>query len=154
MPRVNMDEIVREFGSWKNEADAFKAGKIAVSKIFEYFKAGASFNQEVTLCGKSVWQNIETARNLGYQVEMYYVGIRSVEIAKQRIANRVAKGGHGIPEADVERRFVESLNNLHRAISLCDVVEIYDNTESFIRVARFEKGLLVHKINECPWWVP
>lgn len=33
MPRVNMDEIVREFGSWKNESDAFKAGKIAVGKL-------------------------------------------------------------------------------------------------------------------------
>ncbi len=51
MPRVNMDEIVREFGSWKNEADAFKAGKIAIRKIAKYFDEGDSFNQEVTLCG-------------------------------------------------------------------------------------------------------
>jgi hypothetical protein len=31
MPRVNMDEIVREFGSWKNQADVFRAGKIALT---------------------------------------------------------------------------------------------------------------------------
>ena len=35
----------------------------------------------------------------------HYVGIESVEIAKQRIAYRVAHGGHGIPDADVERRY-------------------------------------------------
>lgn len=29
LPRVNLDEIVREFGSWKNSADVIKAGKIA-----------------------------------------------------------------------------------------------------------------------------
>ena len=40
MPRVNMDEIVREFGSWKNEADVFKAGRIAVQKISECFDKG------------------------------------------------------------------------------------------------------------------
>ena len=59
MPRVNMDEIVREFGSWKNESDAFKAGKIAVGKISSYFREALSFNQEVTLCGQSIWKNIE-----------------------------------------------------------------------------------------------
>ena len=64
MPRVNMDEIVREFGSWKNQADVFKAGKIAITKISEYFKKGESFNQEVTLCGQFVWQNIKKANLL------------------------------------------------------------------------------------------
>jgi len=86
-----MDEIVREFGSWKNAADAFKAGKIAVRKITEYFEEGASFNHEVTLCGNSVWSNIIRARKLGYQIEMYYVGVDSVDIAKARVASRVLK---------------------------------------------------------------
>ena len=124
MPRVNMDEIVREFGSWKNESDAFKAGKIAVGKISSYFREALSFNQEVTLCGQSIWKNIEKAHELGYQVEMYYVGVASVEIAKERVALRVKKGGHGIPDKDIERRFVESIKNLPRAIRVCDIVEI------------------------------
>ena len=105
MPRVNMDEIVREFGSWKNQADVFKAGKIAISKISEYFKAGESFNQEVTLCGQSVWQNIKKAKELGYFVEMY-------------------------------------------------IVEIFDNTNVFQRVARFESGKCIFKAERCPNWVP
>ena len=33
MPRVNVDEIVREIGNWKNISDVFKAGKIAVKRI-------------------------------------------------------------------------------------------------------------------------
>ena len=32
MPRVNVDEIVREIGDWQNLSDVFKAGKIAVKK--------------------------------------------------------------------------------------------------------------------------
>lgn len=105
MPRVNMDEIVREFGSWKNQADVFKAGKIAITKISEYFKKGESFNQEVTLCGQSVWQNIKKAKELGYFVEMY-------------------------------------------------IVEIFDNTNVFQRVARFESGKCIFKVEHCPNWVP
>ena len=37
MPRVNTDEILKEFGDWKNPQDLFKAGKLAVSKISDYF---------------------------------------------------------------------------------------------------------------------
>ncbi|MBR1599129.1 MAG: hypothetical protein IJ661_09495 [Lachnospiraceae bacterium] len=36
MQRINMDEIVREFGSWKISSDVSKAGKIAVNKIKRY----------------------------------------------------------------------------------------------------------------------
>lgn len=154
MPRVNMDEIVREFGSWKNESDAFKAGKIAVQKINENFSEGLSFNQETTLCGSSVWKNILRARQLGYKIEMYYVGVQSVEIAKGRIRIRVSKGGHGVPDTDVERRFKESVENLKKAIALCDIVEVFDNTDTFIRVARYERGLCVLKFENAPAWVP
>ena len=54
MPRVNTDEIVRDFGDWRNVADVMTAGKIAVKKIVRYFDEGITFNQETTLCGKSI----------------------------------------------------------------------------------------------------
>ena len=154
MPRVNLDEILREFGSWKNEKEVFEAGKIAVRRIGEYFASGTSFNQETTLCGKSIWNNIDKARNLGYWIEMHYVGVDSAETAKKRIAFRVSRGGHGISDEDVERRFSESIANLSRAISLCDVVEVYDNTEKFQKVACFERGRCVMRAETCPDWVP
>ena len=56
MPRINTDEIVRSFGNWQNMSDVFKAGKIAVKKIKEYFDQGITFNQETTLCGASILQ--------------------------------------------------------------------------------------------------
>ena len=97
MPRINVDEIVKEFGDWKNTKDIFKAGKIAVEKIEKYFDEGITFNQETTLCGKSVVKNIYKAKELGYFIELHYVGVESVEIAKDRVKHRVEQGGHGIP---------------------------------------------------------
>lgn len=102
-PRVNLDEIVRSFGSWKNNLDVLNAGKIAVKQIKEYFESGESFNQETTLCGNSIFKNIEKAKLLGYEVELYYVGLASADLAKSRVRQRVRDGGHGIPEADIER---------------------------------------------------
>ena len=50
MPRINVDEIVKEIGNWQNTKDVFKAGKIAVQRIKKYFDEGVTFNQETTLC--------------------------------------------------------------------------------------------------------
>ena len=74
LPRVNVDEIIKEIGDWKNVLDVFTAGKIAVKKIAEYFGNGISFNQETTLCGKLIIRNIMKAKSLGYFFELHYVG--------------------------------------------------------------------------------
>ena len=140
MKRVNSDEIVKEFGSWKNSVDVAKAGKIAVSKIRQYFELGESFNQETTLCGNSIIRNITKGKELGYVVELHYVGVDSPDIAKERIRERVLNGGHGIPDDDVDRRYLQSLNNLKEVIPLTDVAILYDNTERFRRFAIYRKG--------------
>ena len=97
MKRVNTDELVKEIGDWRNLSDVISAGKVAVKLIDQYFTEGISFNQETTLCGRSVIKNIRRAKALGYIVELHYIGVDSVETAKQRVKNRVEKGGHGIP---------------------------------------------------------
>ncbi len=66
MPRVNTDEILRGFGDWKNTADVITAGKIAVKKIAGYFDEGITFNQETTLCGKTILNNATKAKEKGY----------------------------------------------------------------------------------------
>ena len=40
MPRINVDEIVKEIGNWQNTKDVFEAGKIAVQRIKKYFGNG------------------------------------------------------------------------------------------------------------------
>ena len=62
LPRVNVDEIVREFGSWNNLTDITVAGRKAVELINGFFDNGVSFNQETTLCGKSILRNIRKAK--------------------------------------------------------------------------------------------
>lgn len=152
LPRVNSDEILKTFGDWRNEFDAMKAGKLAVKMIDEYFKSEKSFNQETTLCGHSIFKNIRRAKEQGYLVEMFYVGLQSSLLAKERIAIRVKKGGHGIPDEDVDRRYDESLSNLQKAIVLCDLVSIYDNSDNFRRIAIYKNGKLCLLSRNIPGW--
>lgn len=44
MPRVNTDEILREFGDWKNMSDVMTAGKIAVKRLKYFLVEGITFN--------------------------------------------------------------------------------------------------------------
>ena len=152
MPRVNVDEIVREIGDWKNMSDVFKAGKIAVKRISQYFAESITFNQETTLCGQTIIRNILKAKELGYFIELHYVGVDSVEIAKDRVKHRVQQGGHGIPESDIEKRYEETFERLNSILKECNLIAFYDNTESFRRFAICKNGELVRISHNVPKW--
>ena len=152
LPRVNVDDIVKEFGEYNNKENMFKASKKAVRLIKEYFDSGISFNQETTLCGSSIIYNIHKAKSLGYYIELHYVNVENVDIALKRIAHRVAMGGHDIPEEDVRRRYKESMNALITVLPLCNQVILYDNTIEFNRFALFENGKLIKMSSDVPLW--
>ena len=152
MPRVNTDEILREFGDWRNTSDLMKAGRIAVERLNSYLSEGITFNQETTLCGHSILRTIYRAKQLGYVIELHYVCVDSPVIAKKRISERVKMGGHGIPDKDVEKRFGESLRNLHKIIDLCDLVALYDNTDEFRRFAIYKNGQRIRVSKIIPKW--
>jgi predicted ABC-type ATPase len=62
-----------------------------------------------------------------FDVRLYYIGLKSVEINIERVAQRVAKGGHHIDESDIRRRYSESLKNLPRAMELANSGKIFNN---------------------------
>ena len=114
--RINTDEIVRTFGDWRNNVDQIKAGKIAITLKNKCFNEEKSFNEETTLTGKTILKTINRAKELGYKIYLYYIGVDSPEIAKERVRNRVLKGGHNISSEVIEKRYYESLENLKKII--------------------------------------
>ena len=134
--RINTDEVVKKFGNWRNEIDQIKAAKIAVKLRKGYIEKGGSFNEETTLTGKTILNLIDKLRDKNYKLHLFYVGVDSVEIAKERIRSRVLKGGHDIPDEVVEKRYTESLQNLSKVLNKFDNVVIYDNTKEYRMVLR------------------
>ncbi len=82
---------------------------------------------ETTLAGKTILRVMDQARFSGYRIELHYISVNSVAQSLDRIANRVALGGHDVPEEDVRRRFARSLENLPAAVARSDETRIYDN---------------------------
>ena len=149
---VNLDNVVRTIGSWKNSSDVIKAGKIVVNKIRDFLDKGIPFVQETTLCGRSILNNINKAKELSYFVELCYIGLENPEIAKERVEQRVKNGGHGISNEVIERRYYDSLRNLINILPICDQTAIYDNTSKLERVAFFEAGLCKWTAKNVPEW--
>ena len=150
--RINTDEIVREIGDWRNNSDQLKAAKMAINLRNECFLYGKSFNEETTLTGKTILKTIERAKELGYELQLFYVGVSSTEIAKERIKSRVEKGGHHIENDIVEKRYYESLKNLKEIILKFDKVYLYDNSKKYKNIFSFSNNKILFKDNKSISW--
>jgi predicted ABC-type ATPase len=61
---------------------------------------------------------------------LIYLWLPSFDLAVERVARRVAQGGHHIPEQVVRRRYDAGLKNMYRLyLPLVDVAYIYDNSD-------------------------
>lgn len=130
--RINSDEIVKEFGDWKNKKDQNRAGKIALKLRESYLRRGIDFNVETTLSGRGIVRFISAAKASGYRITLFYVGLESVDLSKQRVAIRAQKNGHSIEEAVLERRYSQSFDNLAKVIPFCEEIYFYDNSREIL----------------------
>ena len=66
---------------------------------------------ESTLSGKTFRHRIQDAREQGYIITIVFIFLDSAEVCIDRVAERVRKGGHFVPESDIRRRFQRAINN-------------------------------------------
>ena len=143
LERINSDEIVVENGGDpRSGADQIRAGREALRRIEDCLVRRKSFNQETTLTGRTCLKTIQRARDEGYRVVLYYIGVASSQLALERIAHRVSLGGHPIDEEAVRRRYIASLQNLSYVVRLCDEATVFDNSIEFVALARWTRGTL------------
>ncbi len=83
---------------------------------------------ETTLAGSGLFRHLEAARQKGFRIDLHFVSVQTAGQARDRIRNRVALGGHDVPEVDVRRRFARSHHNLPVAMALADGMVLYDNS--------------------------
>ena len=109
---VNADEIARGLSPFNPESVAIEAGRLMLKRISELLQRNESFSIETTLSTRSYFRLVEKAHTQGYEVTLLYFWLKSPEQAIERVAERVAKGGHNIPKDLIVRRYREGLDNL------------------------------------------
>ena len=151
--RINSDEIVREIGKWNSEIDQVKAAKIAIGLRNKCMEKGNSFNEETTLTGKTILKLIDKVREKNYKLHLFYVGVGSPDISKERIKKRVADGGHHIPDEVVDKRYKESLKNFEKILKKFDNVVVYDNSVRFRTLLRIIDKKVIKIADDLPEWM-
>lgn len=129
---VNADEIARGLSPFAPETVAFEAGRIMLNRLNQLAKARESFAFETTLAGKAYRRWLAERKDEGYEVHLLYFWAGQVEMNVQRVAQRVADGGHNIPDATIRQRYQRSIRNfLKEYRSLASTWCVYDNAGEF-----------------------
>ena len=127
---INADEIAKGLSPFQPESVAMQAGRIMLARMDELLQKGETFAFETTLATKSYKQKIEWAQANGYEVTLLFFWLDSPNMAKKRVAQRVAEGGHSIPSETIERRYHNGITNLFAIyIDMVDICYIFDNSE-------------------------
>ncbi len=126
---VNADEIARGLSPFNPEGMAIEAGRLMLRRIDELLDMGESFAIETTLATRSYLKMVRRARDKGYRVHILFFWLHTPELAIQRVAERVAQGGHNIPEDVIRRRYAVGIRNLFDIfMDEVDSWSIHDNS--------------------------
>ncbi len=127
---INADLIAQGLSPFSPSIAAMKAGRLVLKEIQELADKGANFAFETTLSGKTYLSFLKALKNKDYQIHLFFLWIPSLNLALERIKDRVASGGHDVPAVDVRRRFRRSIENFLSVYKpLLDSWMLFDNSE-------------------------
>ncbi len=153
---VNPDVLAQEFDpvTPTRRSIRLQAGREAVHRQEALLTARADFAIETTLSGHRELALIQRARATGYKVTLVYIGIDTPGLAKMRISQRVAEGGHSVLPEDVERRYHRSRATLITTLQTVDRAFVVDNSTQRRRLLlSMEHGQVKRLSRNLPRWL-
>jgi predicted ABC-type ATPase len=150
---LNADLLAQEF-----DVDAYEAARMVAALRVELVKQRESFIFE-TVFSDPVGDKLaflKKTAHAGYSIVLFFIGIADASTSEQRVAIRVAKGGHDVPTEKLVARFPRTLANLGAAIRELPCVLIFDNDDlrtHFRHVAVFMNGHGIQLNKPVPSWL-
>jgi len=109
---INADMIAAGLSPLAPEREMPLASRMLLRELETRLVEGEDFALETTLAGRGYLKLIRRAKAAGWRVEMIFLALPNLAMSRFRVAERVAHGGHHIPEKDLVRRFPRSHRNL------------------------------------------
>ncbi len=150
---LNADLIAAEIQRSSSSKVEIEAGRIMLRRIEALADHGVSFAFETTLAARSYVRLLRRLHEKDYTVQIIYLWLHHVDLAIERVAERVRMGGHDIPEATIRRRFdrgKQNFMNLYRPMA--DAWRVYDASEDSPELIGFGDKLEGEKIIEKALW--
>ena len=157
MPWVDPDGLaMRHFGS-DAAAHALEAFQMAEEERARLLELGDDFGFETVFSDPFGYKirYLQNAQQAGYRVSVLYIGLASADLAILRVVQRVAAGGHSVPQDKIVSRFHRSLANLATVLPWVDEVMLYDNSSPdlpYRPLALVEAGRLRASVSTLPDW--
>lgn len=126
---VNSDEIARGLSPFNPELAQVDASRIMISRIDDLIGKRKNFAIETTLSTKALARTVVKAQSAGYYVILVFVWLSIPQLAVERVALRVASGGHNVPQEVILRRYGMGIDNMFKIyMPICDYWVIIDNS--------------------------
>ncbi len=109
---INADLIAAGLSPLEPRRQLVAASKIVLEELRQAAARREDFAFETTLAGRGHLHRVRKLLDGGWRVQLLYLALPSVELSRMRVRERVAHGGHDIPDQDLRRRFPRSLYNL------------------------------------------
>ncbi len=109
---VNADLIASGLSPLEPGRELFSASRLFLCELNDYITKRKSFGFETTLSGRGYVRRIKQMMSDGWEVNLIYLALPDVDLSLQRVEERVAHGGHSVPEDIIIRRYPRSLHNL------------------------------------------
>lgn len=106
------------------------AAEKVFAEVLRLLDSGEAVAVETVLSTDKYRTVVEKLRRDGGIFNLIYVGLSSPELSKQRVAIRVARGGHPVPGEKLAGRWQRSLEHLPWFVSRADHFFIFDNSDS------------------------
>ncbi|MCL2543563.1 MAG: zeta toxin family protein [Nocardioidaceae bacterium] len=155
LPFVNADVIAAERWPEAQLEHAYEASQVAAQQREWLLASRRSFVTETVFSHQSKIDLVGRAAGAGYLVQLHVVMV-SVEVSVGRVAHRVGRGGHDVPEQKVRDRYDRLWTLVAAACDLADRTTFYDNSSArspYRVVATFDRGRVVG--SPCwPAWAP
>ena len=137
---INADLIAGGISPFVPEKAAIQAGRIMIEQIQHLAESRRDFGFETTFSGKSYANLLHKLKGKGYRIHLFFLWLPNADLAIERIADRVRKGGHTIPEEVVRRRFHKGMKNFIKIyLPLLDSWFIIDNSRETSQMIAFER---------------
>ena len=112
-----------------------------------------TFSYETTLHGEFSKELCRRAKDAGYTVRLYYVGLDSVDENLLRIKNRAKNSGANAVCQEVQNQYAHRIDDLTVILPYCDYADFYDNYNGFVLVAQKEDGHIEPVGDYLPQWI-
>ncbi len=124
---LNADSIAAGLSPLDPPLASIRAARLLLSRWRELVGTRQSFGFESTLSGRTYARMLRAAGSSGYRMHLCYLALLAIQYSIRRVRERVRKGGHDVPLADLRRRFLPSLENFFRLyLPLADSATLHD----------------------------